>query len=212
MANPSLNSSVFFSVLLSVIYVICASKLNIPKVLLPLARSTRINFTLEATQGCYRWWVGSTWTKPEHAETHTYRKLRIVSNVSIDRTCYIHSLLNNYPVLSSLSYKITGNVNISFRLSIQVTLCLDIPGFFIIYFNLNVMSISYVNMFAKDNLATNKYLWQFFSRSSTRPEVASIKAVNGDSSKDCSRSAVLQAFSTQPSRLTSIILAEDVGK
>ncbi|XP_030211454.1 nuclear pore membrane glycoprotein 210 [Gadus morhua] len=101
MANPSLKSSVFFSVLLSVIYVISASKLNIPKVLLPLARSTRINFTLEATQGCYRW-------------------------------------------------------------------------------------------------------------SSTRPEVASIKAINGDSSRDCSRSAVLQAFSTQPSRLTSIILAEDV--
>ncbi|CAL8275956.1 unnamed protein product, partial [Boreogadus saida] len=101
MANPSLKSSVFFSVLLSVIYVLSASKLNIPKVLLPLARSTRINFTLEATQGCYRW-------------------------------------------------------------------------------------------------------------SSTRPEVASIKAINGDSSRDCSRSAVLQAFSTQPSRLTSIILAEDV--
>ncbi|XP_063064114.1 nuclear pore membrane glycoprotein 210 [Engraulis encrasicolus] len=32
-----------------------SSKLNIPKVLLPLARSTRINFTLEATDGCYRW-------------------------------------------------------------------------------------------------------------------------------------------------------------
>lgn len=34
-----------------------SSKLNIPKVLLPLARSTRINFTLETTEGCYRWWV-----------------------------------------------------------------------------------------------------------------------------------------------------------
>lgn len=34
-----------------------SSKLNIPKVLLPLARSTKINFTLEATEGCYRWWV-----------------------------------------------------------------------------------------------------------------------------------------------------------
>ena len=32
-----------------------AAKLNIPKVLLPLARSTKINFTLEATEGCYRW-------------------------------------------------------------------------------------------------------------------------------------------------------------
>ncbi|KAJ3587076.1 hypothetical protein NHX12_013466 [Muraenolepis orangiensis] len=46
--------------------------------------------------------------------------------------------------------------------------------------------------------------------SSTRPEVASIKAVGGDVSRDCSQSAVLQAISTQPTRLTSIILAEDV--
>ncbi|KAL1021498.1 hypothetical protein UPYG_G00014030 [Umbra pygmaea] len=78
-----------------------ASKLNIPKVLLPLARSTRINFTLEANEGCYRW-------------------------------------------------------------------------------------------------------------SSTRPEVASIEAVGEDLSRHCSQMAVLQARSTQPSRLTSIILAEDV--
>ncbi|KAG7260830.1 hypothetical protein CRUP_012778, partial [Coryphaenoides rupestris] len=75
--------------------------LNIPKVLLPLTRSTRINFTLEVTQGCYRW-------------------------------------------------------------------------------------------------------------SSSRPEVASIKPIHGDRSRDCSQSSVLQAFSTHVSRLTSIILAEDV--
>uniref|UniRef100_A0A8C6Q1T9 Nucleoporin 210 n=1 Tax=Nothobranchius furzeri TaxID=105023 RepID=A0A8C6Q1T9_NOTFU len=78
-----------------------SSKLNIPKVLLPLARSTRINFTLETTEGCYRW-------------------------------------------------------------------------------------------------------------SSTRPEVASIQPVDEDSSRGCSSRAVLQALSTQPTRLTSIILAEDV--
>ncbi|XP_028266011.1 nuclear pore membrane glycoprotein 210 [Parambassis ranga] len=78
-----------------------SSKLNIPKVLLPLARSTKINFTLETTEGCYRW-------------------------------------------------------------------------------------------------------------SSTRPEVASIQAVEEESGRGCSRKAVLQALSTQPSRLTSIILAEDV--
>lgn len=78
-----------------------SSKLNIPKVLLPLARSTRINFTLETTEGCYRW-------------------------------------------------------------------------------------------------------------SSTRPEVASIQPVEEDAARGCSRKAVLQALSTQPSRLTSIILAEDV--
>ncbi|XP_016374837.1 nuclear pore membrane glycoprotein 210-like [Sinocyclocheilus rhinocerous] len=77
-----------------------AAKLNIPKVLLPLARSTKINFTLEATEGCYRW-------------------------------------------------------------------------------------------------------------SSNRPEVASIEAVDVDE-RQCSHKAVLQARSTQPSRLTSIILAEDI--
>ncbi|XP_056100665.1 nuclear pore membrane glycoprotein 210 [Rhinichthys klamathensis goyatoka] len=77
-----------------------AAKLNIPKVLLPLARSTKINFTLEASEGCYRW-------------------------------------------------------------------------------------------------------------SSNRPEVASVEAVEVDE-RQCSQRAVLQARSTQPSRLTSIILAEDV--
>ncbi|XP_051517594.1 nuclear pore membrane glycoprotein 210-like [Myxocyprinus asiaticus] len=77
-----------------------AAKLNIPKVLLPLARSTKINFTLEASEGCYRW-------------------------------------------------------------------------------------------------------------SSNRPEVASIEAVDVDE-RQCSQRAVLQARSTQPARLTSIILAEDI--
>ncbi|XP_067383479.1 nuclear pore membrane glycoprotein 210 isoform X2 [Channa argus] len=90
-----------FILLITVTQVNGTSKLNIPKVLLPLARSTRINFTLETTEGCYRW-------------------------------------------------------------------------------------------------------------SSTRPEVASIQAVDEESSRGCSRKAVLQALSTQPSRLTSIILAEDV--
>ncbi|GLD49968.1 nuclear pore membrane glycoprotein 210 isoform X1 [Lates japonicus] len=47
-------------------------------------------------------------------------------------------------------------------------------------------------------------------KSSTRPEVASIQAVDEVTGKGCSRRAVLQALSTQPSRLTSIILAEDV--
>nr|XP_020654120.1 nuclear pore membrane glycoprotein 210 isoform X2 [Pogona vitticeps] len=39
------------------------SRLNIPKVLLPFSRSTRINFTLEASEGCYRW----SSTRPEVA-------------------------------------------------------------------------------------------------------------------------------------------------
>uniref|UniRef100_A0A3P9JE26 Nucleoporin 210 n=1 Tax=Oryzias latipes TaxID=8090 RepID=A0A3P9JE26_ORYLA len=94
----SFQSSLF---LLAVVVVDGTSKLSIPKVLLPLARGTLINFTLETTDGCYRW-------------------------------------------------------------------------------------------------------------SSTRPEVASIQAADEDLSRGCSRRAVVQALSTQPSRLTSIILAEDV--
>ncbi|XP_053281143.1 nuclear pore membrane glycoprotein 210 isoform X2 [Pleuronectes platessa] len=99
------SSSSSLLLLLLIIISVCevngSSKLNIPKVLLPLTRSTRINFTLETTEGCYRW-------------------------------------------------------------------------------------------------------------SSTRPEVASIQAVDEVSGSGCSRRAVLQALSTQPSKLTSIILAEDV--
>ncbi|XP_077368198.1 nuclear pore membrane glycoprotein 210 isoform X2 [Festucalex cinctus] len=77
------------------------SKLNMPKVLLPLARGTRINFTLETTEGCYKW-------------------------------------------------------------------------------------------------------------TSTRPEVVGVQPIDEDTSRGCSRRALLQAQSTQSSRLTSIILAEDV--
>ncbi|XP_028679797.1 nuclear pore membrane glycoprotein 210 [Erpetoichthys calabaricus] len=75
-------------------------RLNIPKVLLPLARSTKINFTLEASEGCYRW-------------------------------------------------------------------------------------------------------------TSSRPEVASVEAVDPDE-RQCSQRALLQARSSQPTRLTSIIFAEDI--
>ncbi|XP_045407447.1 nuclear pore membrane glycoprotein 210 isoform X2 [Lemur catta] len=39
------------------------AKLNIPKVLLPFTRATRVNFTLEASEGCYRW----SSTRPEVA-------------------------------------------------------------------------------------------------------------------------------------------------
>ncbi|RVE70662.1 hypothetical protein OJAV_G00067530 [Oryzias javanicus] len=90
-----------YLMLVAVVCVDSTSKLNIPKVLLPLARGTLINFTLETTDGCYKW-------------------------------------------------------------------------------------------------------------SSTRPEVASIQASDEDLSRGCSRRAVVQALSTQPSRLTSIILAEDI--
>ncbi|KAM5147759.1 nuclear pore membrane glycoprotein 210 [Mantella aurantiaca] len=34
---------------------VCCSKLNIPKLLLPYTRGTRINYTLEVTEGCYQW-------------------------------------------------------------------------------------------------------------------------------------------------------------
>ncbi|KAJ0036931.1 hypothetical protein NQD34_005608 [Periophthalmus magnuspinnatus] len=101
MTSSKCSLSIIFLLLIPVVQVQGSSKLNIPKVLLPLARSTRIIFTLETTEGCYRW-------------------------------------------------------------------------------------------------------------TSTRPEVASIRAVEEDTSRGCSRKALLQAMSTQPSRLTSIILAEDV--
>uniref|UniRef100_A0A8B9GDA2 Nucleoporin 210 n=1 Tax=Amazona collaria TaxID=241587 RepID=A0A8B9GDA2_9PSIT len=77
-----------------------SSKLNIPKVLLPFTRGTPVNFTLEASEGCYRW-------------------------------------------------------------------------------------------------------------SSTRPEVASIELINQDE-RQCSQKALVQARSSQPTRLTSIIFAEDI--
>nr|XP_049609528.1 nuclear pore membrane glycoprotein 210 isoform X7 [Syngnathus scovelli] len=91
-------------VLLSILCVIQNNgcfKLNTPKVLLPFARGTRINFTLETTEGCYRW-------------------------------------------------------------------------------------------------------------TSNRPDIASVQPIDEETSRGCSRTAVLQAVSTQPSRLTSTILAEDV--
>ncbi|XP_071984236.1 nuclear pore membrane glycoprotein 210 [Engystomops pustulosus] len=85
---------------LTILQTALPSKLNVPKVLLPFTRGTRINFTLEVTEGCYKW-------------------------------------------------------------------------------------------------------------SSTRPEVASIERVNIDD-QQCSQRAVVQARATHPTRLTSIIFAEDV--
>ncbi|XP_007948814.1 nuclear pore membrane glycoprotein 210 [Orycteropus afer afer] len=52
-----------FAVLLPLGPAVAASKLNIPKVLLPFTRGTRVNFTLEASEGCYRW----SSTRPEVA-------------------------------------------------------------------------------------------------------------------------------------------------
>ncbi|KAM7132898.1 nuclear pore membrane glycoprotein 210 isoform 2-T2 [Molossus nigricans] len=51
------------SVLLALGPAAAAAKLNIPKVLLPFTRATRVNFTLEASEGCYRW----SSTRPEVA-------------------------------------------------------------------------------------------------------------------------------------------------
>ncbi|XP_077930763.1 nuclear pore membrane glycoprotein 210 isoform X3 [Halichoerus grypus] len=51
------------SVLLALGPIAAAAKLNIPKVLLPFTRATRVNFTLEASEGCYRW----SSTRPEVA-------------------------------------------------------------------------------------------------------------------------------------------------
>uniref|UniRef100_A0A8C0EK50 Nucleoporin 210 n=1 Tax=Bubo bubo TaxID=30461 RepID=A0A8C0EK50_BUBBB len=47
------------------------------------------------------------------------------------------------------------------------------------------------------------------SKSSTRPEVASIELADQDE-RQCSQRAVVQARSSQPTRLTSIIFAEDI--
>uniref|UniRef100_A0A8C3G7G1 Nucleoporin 210 n=1 Tax=Cyclopterus lumpus TaxID=8103 RepID=A0A8C3G7G1_CYCLU len=69
--------------------------------------------------------------------------------------------------------------------------------------NLLVMNIRSMLLF----FGINKWLLHL---SSTRPEVARIQAVDEEGGRSCSRRAVLQALSTHPSRLTSIILAEDV--
>ncbi|XP_031976774.1 nuclear pore membrane glycoprotein 210 isoform X2 [Corvus moneduloides] len=49
--------------LLFLLHFAASSKLNTPKVLLPFTRGTRVNFTLEASEGCYRW----SSTRPEVA-------------------------------------------------------------------------------------------------------------------------------------------------
>ncbi|XP_062356735.1 nuclear pore membrane glycoprotein 210 [Cinclus cinclus] len=49
--------------LLLLLHLAASSKLNTPKVLLPFTRGTRVNFTLEASEGCYRW----SSTQPEVA-------------------------------------------------------------------------------------------------------------------------------------------------
>ncbi|NXF10176.1 PO210 protein, partial [Smithornis capensis] len=41
--------------LLLLLHLAASSKLNTPKVLLPFTRGTRVNFTLQASEGCYRW-------------------------------------------------------------------------------------------------------------------------------------------------------------
>ncbi|XP_068018721.1 nuclear pore membrane glycoprotein 210 [Melanerpes formicivorus] len=54
MAPPVLQALPLL-LLLSSFHFTVTSKLNIPKVLLPFTRGTRVNFTLEASEGCYRW-------------------------------------------------------------------------------------------------------------------------------------------------------------
>ncbi|XP_032118199.1 nuclear pore membrane glycoprotein 210 isoform X1 [Sapajus apella] len=64
MAAPGLGPLLLaVSVLLALGPSAAAAKLNIPKVLLPFTRATRVNFTLEASEGCYRWLS----TRPEVA-------------------------------------------------------------------------------------------------------------------------------------------------
>lgn len=54
MAPPAPQALSLVLLLLS-LHLAASSKLNIPKVLLPFTRGTRVNFTLEASEGCYRW-------------------------------------------------------------------------------------------------------------------------------------------------------------
>ncbi|OWK51347.1 Nuclear pore membrane glycoprotein 210, partial [Lonchura striata] len=49
--------------LLLLLHLAASSKLNTPKVLLPFTRGARVNFTLEASEGCYLW----SSTRPEVA-------------------------------------------------------------------------------------------------------------------------------------------------
>ncbi|GAB1291073.1 Nuclear pore membrane glycoprotein 210 [Apodemus speciosus] len=67
MARASLVQPALWALLLlQAVGPAAAAKLNIPKVLLPFTRATRVNFTLEASEGCYRWMAGSS-TRPEVA-------------------------------------------------------------------------------------------------------------------------------------------------
>lgn len=173
--------------LITVIQVDSTSKLNIPKVLLPLARSTKINFTLETTEGCYRWWV-------KHPQCHISQQ-------------------NTWQ--STLYNEVWGVGTLNPIRSYYVSFL------FVHFFNTRLENVNPVEKLLTWRSSCNlSNIWLrpwgvcmvMFFRTSTRPEVASIQAVDEDKSKGCSSKAVLQAMSTQPSRLTSIILAEDVGK
>lgn len=60
-------------------------------------------------------------------------------------------------------------------------------------------------------MASESKFLSSYHRSSTRPEVASIKPLGLDE-QQCSQKAVVQARLSQPARLTSIIFAEDISK
>ncbi|XP_048171874.1 nuclear pore membrane glycoprotein 210 isoform X2 [Corvus hawaiiensis] len=63
MAPPAPRALPLLLLLLFLLHFAASSKLNTPKVLLPFTRGTRVNFTLEASEGCYRW----SSTRPEVA-------------------------------------------------------------------------------------------------------------------------------------------------
>ncbi|XP_040215305.1 nuclear pore membrane glycoprotein 210 [Rana temporaria] len=58
-----LPGALLLVIALTGLHLTCCSKLNIPKLLLPYTRGTRINYTLEVTEGCYKW----SSTRPEVA-------------------------------------------------------------------------------------------------------------------------------------------------
>ncbi|KAJ7410211.1 nuclear pore membrane glycoprotein 210 [Willisornis vidua] len=127
------------------LHLAASSKLNTPRVLLPFTRGTRVNFTLQASEGCYRC---HTLT----AETSRSCSIWLLPELGPDHgTCPMSAVL----------------------VAFQPELLPAQPP---------------------------------PRRSSSQPEVASVEPLERD---ECSQRALVQARSLQPTRLTSIIFAED---
>ncbi|CAH2313261.1 Nuclear pore membrane glyco 210 [Pelobates cultripes] len=66
-----------------------ASKLNVPKILLPFSRGNKINFTLEVTEGCYKW----SSTRPDVATVQPiYVNDKPCSQKAVVKACATHPM------------------------------------------------------------------------------------------------------------------------